>query len=36
MMTEEYGIPEWGCYVIFAIATIMTGLILGLVSYDIF
>ncbi|XP_071163661.1 thioredoxin-related transmembrane protein 1-like [Mytilus edulis] len=31
MMTEEYGIPEWGCYVIFAIATIMTGLILGLV-----
>lgn len=31
MMTEEYGIPEWGCYVLFAVATIVTGLILGLV-----
>lgn len=32
MMTKEYGIPEWACYVIFAIATILLGLILGLVS----
>ena len=31
MMTDEYGIPEWGCYVLFAISTIATGLILGLV-----
>lgn len=30
MMTKEYGIPEWACYVIFAIATILLGLILGL------
>lgn len=33
LMTEEYGIPEWGCYVIFALLTIVTGLLLGLVSY---
>lgn len=32
MMTQEYGIPEWACYVIFAILTIVTGLVLGLVS----
>lgn len=32
MMTKDYGIPEWACYVIFAIATILLGLILGLVS----
>lgn len=30
MMTKDYGIPEWACYVIFAIATILLGLILGL------
>ncbi|KAL4239080.1 Thioredoxin-related transmembrane protein 1 [Mactra antiquata] len=30
LMTEEYGIPEWGCYVIFAVITIITGLLLGL------
>ncbi|XP_053386576.1 thioredoxin-related transmembrane protein 1-like [Mercenaria mercenaria] len=30
LMTEEYGIPEWGCYVIFALLTIVTGLLLGL------
>ncbi|XP_061173250.1 thioredoxin-related transmembrane protein 1-like isoform X1 [Saccostrea echinata] len=29
-MTKDYGIPEWACYVIFAIATILAGLILGL------
>jgi hypothetical protein len=32
LMTDEYGIPEWGCYVIFALLTIVTGLLLGLVS----
>ena len=32
LMTEEYGIPEWGCYVIFAVLTIIVGLLLGLVS----
>lgn len=32
MMTKDYGIPEWACYIIFAIATILLGLILGLVS----
>lgn len=30
MMTKDYGIPEWACNVIFAIATILLGLILGL------
>ncbi|XP_067680652.1 thioredoxin-related transmembrane protein 1-like [Haliotis asinina] len=29
-MTSEYGIPEWGCYLIFAVLTIITGLLLGL------
>ena len=32
LMTEQYGIPEWGCYVIFAIMTILLGLFIGLVS----
>ena len=30
-MTEEFGIPVWGSYTIFALATILAGLILGLV-----
>ncbi|GFN85678.1 thioredoxin-related transmembrane protein 1 [Plakobranchus ocellatus] len=29
-MTDVYGIPEWLCYVIFAILTILIGLLLGL------
>ncbi|GFR85014.1 thioredoxin-related transmembrane protein 1 [Elysia marginata] len=29
-MTDVYGIPEWLCYVIFAVLTILVGLILGL------
>ena len=35
-MTEEYGIPEWGCYVIFAVLTIIAGLVLGLVSQQVY
>jgi len=31
-MTEDYGIPVWGSYLVFAIATIIIGLLLGLVS----
>lgn len=30
VMTEEYGIPEWGCYLIFALVTITAGLFIGL------
>lgn len=30
VMTSEYGLPEWACYVIFAVMTIALGLILGL------
>jgi len=30
-MTTEYGIPVWGSYVIFAVATILLGLLIGLV-----
>ncbi|KAK3582157.1 hypothetical protein CHS0354_033085 [Potamilus streckersoni] len=30
LMSEEYGIPEWACYLIFAVFTIIVGLILGL------
>lgn len=29
MMVTDYGIPEWGCYVIFAVSTIVVGLLLG-------
>lgn len=31
MMVEEYGIPTWGSYAVFAVATIMVGALLGLV-----
>jgi len=31
-MTDDYGIPVWGSYLIFAIATIIFGLLIGLVS----
>ncbi|XP_045464763.1 thioredoxin-related transmembrane protein 1-like isoform X1 [Harmonia axyridis] len=30
-MTEDFGLPTWGSYLIFAIATILMGAILGLV-----
>lgn len=30
-MTDDYGIPVWGSYLIFAIATIILGLLIGLV-----
>jgi hypothetical protein len=30
---EEYGMPTWGSYLIFAIATIIIGALLGLVSF---
>ncbi|KAK7493422.1 hypothetical protein BaRGS_00015322 [Batillaria attramentaria] len=30
-LTTKYGIPEWGCYLIFAVLTIITGLLLGLI-----
>lgn len=31
-MTSTYGIPVWGSYCIFAVLTIIAGLLLGLVS----
>lgn len=30
-MLEEYGIPTWAAYLMFGVATIIIGLILGLV-----
>lgn len=30
-ITEEYGIPYWGSYLLFAVATIVIGAVLGLV-----
>lgn len=30
-MTEQLGIPVWGSYVIFGLATLFSGLVLGLV-----
>jgi hypothetical protein len=32
-LMEEYGLPTWGSYLIFAIATIIIGALLGLVSF---
>lgn len=29
---EDYGLPTWGSYLIFAVATIFFGALLGLVS----
>lgn len=31
-MTEQLGLPVWGSYVIFGLATLFSGLALGLVS----
>ncbi|NWX93393.1 TMX1 protein, partial [Nothoprocta ornata] len=31
-LTENVGIPVWGSYAIFALATLFSGLVLGLVS----
>jgi flagellar biosynthesis/type III secretory pathway M-ring protein FliF/YscJ len=30
MLLKEYGLPAWGSYVLFAVATILLGAILGL------
>jgi len=29
-LVQEYGLPEWGSYVVFALATILTGALIGL------
>ena len=34
-LVEDYGIPYWGSYIVFALATILVGAILGLVSAQI-
>ena len=34
-MTDDYGIPVWGSYLIFAIATIILGLLIGLVCLTV-
>lgn len=31
-MTEQLGLPVWGSYIIFGLATLFSGLALGLVS----
>ncbi|KAL8623866.1 hypothetical protein ACOMHN_002194 [Nucella lapillus] len=31
LISTEYGIPEWACYILFAVATIIIGLFLGLI-----
>ncbi|NXH15629.1 TMX1 protein, partial [Bucco capensis] len=31
-LTEQVGIPVWGSYAVFAVATLFSGLALGLVS----
>ncbi|ESO86866.1 hypothetical protein LOTGIDRAFT_235240 [Lottia gigantea] len=31
VMISDYGIPEWGCYIIFALLTIVFGLLFGLI-----
>ena len=34
-LTESYGLPAWGSYVIFGVATVLTGLILGMVGISL-
>ena len=29
ILVQDYGLPEWGSYVIFALATILTGALIG-------
>lgn len=31
-LMEDYGLPTWGSYLIFAVATIIMGAVLGLVN----
>lgn len=31
-LVQDYGIPYWGSYILFALATILLGALLGLVS----
>ena len=33
-ITEEYGLPSWMSYVLFALATIVVGALLGLVRFS--
>jgi len=40
VMLDDYGIPSWAAYLVFGVATILVGLILGLVimmvlNYDV-
>lgn len=32
VLVEDYGLPTWGSYLVFALATIFVGALLGLVS----
>lgn len=36
MLMDQYGLPTWGSYLIFAVATIFIGALLGLVSIHFF
>ena len=33
MLTESYGLPSWGSYAVFGVATVVVGLLLGLVRF---
>lgn len=35
-LMEDFGLPTWGSYLIFALATIVMGAILGLVSLMVY
>lgn len=32
VLVKDYGLPEWGSYLIFALCTILVGALIGLVS----
>ena len=34
LLTVTYGLPVWASYTIFGVATVLTGLLLGMVSYS--
>ena len=34
-LVEVYGLPTWGSYLVFALATILVGALLGLVGFKV-
>ena len=35
VLIEDYGLPTWGSYLVFALSTILVGALLGLVGFQV-